>query len=334
MQIRRTDEGARVLVIYPRVWSEKAASMSRRYRHLLNACDSFEPSADVQSACVRAAFEGAPMPDLGEWAERADRILIGAGPPEAVKFALAIVGSFSDKAIISWHDPLPEEHAELEAQAAKAARCHIVPTRPHRDRLLAHGAQSVVAATPLLDDHEIPLTDRRDSFLIGHLGWVGRHARNLPGLVKGTAAAHTTSRPWQVVQYGPLPKGMPLQLLPYRIRGAFRHKRAVSTDRVDRIYSRMRAAAILQMGGFYGDLCIPGKLIEAILLGCPPLCDRRAAFLAKVCDEAALPSWGDPKEIPDRLHDLDRATGSTIAQSTGHAIADCSLSAAVAAEMR
>lgn len=310
------------MFVYPRVWTGRAASMAARYRHLLSAFNGVEPDESTQQRLIQCLGDSGQEPDLGEAADAADSIVVGAGPPEAVKLAIKIAEKYRDKAVISWHDPLMPEHRQLEQKAAQAAKRHLCPTKPHRDLLKSLGAESVACCTPLLDDHEIPVLDRREKWDVCHFGWVGRNARDLPGLVRGVASARRGDAPWRVIQFGPLPKGMAIQLLKYRLQGAFSIEGETPQSDAPAVYSRMRAAAVLQLGGYLGEMCIPGKLIETVLNGCPPVCDRRGKLLAAVCDEAGLPSWTTPTDAVGVLELIDSFVGKEFARRLGSAIAD------------
>lgn len=296
--------------------------MAARYRHLLSAFNGVEPDAPAKQRLIQCLRDAEPVPDLGEAAEAADFIVVGAGPPEVVEFAARIAERYRDKVVMSWHDPLMPEHRQFEQRAAQAAKRHLCPTKPHRDLLLSLGAESVACCTPLLDDHEIPVVDRREQWDLCHFGWVGRNARDLPGFVKGVALARNRDAPWRVIQFGPLPKGMAIQLLKYRLKGGFSVEQEIPQSEAPAVYSRMRAAAVLQLGGYLGEMCIPGKFIEAVLNGCPPVCDRRGALLASVCDEAVIPSWREPREVADVLAQIDDLVGEEFARRLGSAIAD------------
>jgi len=296
--------------------------MAARYRHLLSAFNGIEPDAPSKQRLIQCLGDDRRVPDLGEAAEAADSIVVGAGPPEVVEFAVRIAEKYRDKVVISWHDPLMSEHRQLEQKAAQAAKRHLCPTKPHRDLLKSLGAESVVCCTPLLDGHEIPEIDRREKWDICHFGWVGRNARDLPGFVKGVALARQQDAPWRVIQFGPMPKGMATQLVKYRLQGGFSVEQETPQSEAPAVYSRMRAAGVLQLGGYLGEMCIPGKFIEAVLNGCPPVCDRRGALLASVCDEAGIPSWREPRDVADVLEQIDDLVGEGFARRLGVAIAD------------
>lgn len=302
--------------------------MTNRYQGLVKASGGWEPPEEVRRACVEASFSGGAMPSLKPWVEKAKKVVVGVvgvGYPEALGFALEMCKRFSEKVVLSWHDPLPETYREEERALASLARWHVVPTRAHAEYLRGLGAQEVYSATPLLEDLCIPRLDRSWSHDIGHLGWVGgKRGRDIVGLAEGVRRARRPHKPWRVIQFGPLPRRLFLRLLPYRAGGVLAQREKVPREEVVALYPYLRFSAVLQVGGFYGELCIPGKLIEAVMMGCPPLCDRRGALLARVCDEAGLPSWRRPSEIPDILEVLDGFYGEAFARRLGFAIAECS----------
>lgn len=314
------------LFIYPQAWRGNAPSMTNRYKGLIHASGGWEPPEEVRRACVVSAFSEGEVPDLLPWVERAERVVIGVSSSISVRFIQEVCRSFPGKVVLSWHDPFPETQRDREAELVLCARWHIVPTRAHADHLRSQGAQEVFSATPLLEDLRIPRLDRGWSYDIGHLGWVGGGGRDMMGLVKGVKLARCSHKPWRVIQFGPLPRRLFVRLLPYRLWGILAVRMAVPQERVVEIYPHLRFSAVLQVGSFYGDLCIPGKLIETVLMGCPPICDRRGKLLAHVCDEVGLPSWGRPSEIPEIFEVLDGFCGEGFARRLGFVIAEYSLS--------
>ncbi len=302
--------------------------MAARYRHLLTSCDGFEPDEVTKQALIQSLVSGSPLPDLAPLLEDAVALVIGAGPPDVVRFATLLAEKFPEKSVISWHDPMLPEYSELEIAAARTAKKHICPTKPHRELLRRRGAEIAIACTPLLDAKPIELRDRAQLWDVCHFGWVGRGARDLPGLVSGVARARKPGSRWRVVQYGALPAGMPLQMIAHRLSGAFELKGEVAQQAIPSVYTDVRTAAVLQVGGFLGEMCIPGKLIEAVFYGCPPLCDRRGGLLTQVCDEANLPSWSKPVDVPGILEAVDGFVGEEFAMRLGGAIADCGVTEA------
>jgi hypothetical protein len=262
------------------------------------------------------------MPDIDALSDGAERLIVGCGTADSVRFAIRAARLAPDRTILSWHDPMSPADRDLEREAASACRYHFCPTRPHGDHLRSLGAEKVFVCSALLDDHELPDRVGGQGWDITHFGWVGRNSRDLSGLIAGIAKARSRNAPWRVVQYGLLPKGMPTALFRHRLAGAFSHVPAVPKSDTDRVYRAARGAAVLQMSGFFGEMCIPGKLIEAALHNLPVICDRRGALLASVCDSAGMRSWATPTDIPDVLPDFDEYCGAAFVNRLGQAIAD------------